>query len=138
MIDFNTDFGQRAYQRLEDEEVIWLITTDSRGVPQTRPVWFLWDGDTILVFSQPRAHKVEHIRKQEQVALNLNCTFTGGDVVVLIGQAEILMEPVSAEEMEAYLVKYEQGLKGISMTESDFKDSYHTAIRIKPLQLRGH
>ena len=138
MIDFSTEFGQRANKRLSEEEVIWLTTTDDNGVPQPRPVWFLWDGETFLVFSQPQGYKVAHIQKRNQVALNLNSTFTGGDVVVLLGEADLLSTPVSQQAMDAYLKKYEQGLKGINMTESDFQDSYHTAIRIKPTQLRGH
>lgn len=138
MIDFSTEFGQRAHKRLLEEETLWLTTTDGQGIPQPRPVWFLWDGETFLVFSQPQAYKVAHIQNQGQVALNLNSTFTGGDVVVLIGEAELLSTPVSQQDMDAYLKKYEQGLKGINMTESEFRDSYHTAIRIKPSQLRGH
>jgi len=138
MIDFSTDFGQRAYKRLVDEEILWLTTTDSDGVPQPRPVWFLWDGESILVFSQPQGHKVSHIQQQPQVALNLNSTFTGGDVVVLIGEAEVLSKPVQAQQLQAYLEKYERGLKGINMTASDFQDSYHVAIRITPTRLRGH
>ena len=138
MIDFSTEFGQRAHKRLSEEEILWLTTTDARGIPQPRPVWFLWDGESVLVFSQPQAFKVAHIRNQSHVALNLNSTFTGGDVVVLLGEAQVLSTPVSKQELDAYLKKYEQGLKGINMTESDFQDSYHTAIRITPTQLRGH
>lgn len=138
MIDFSTQFGQRAHKRLSEEEILWLTTTDSRGIPQPRPVWFLWDGESVLVFSQPQAFKVAHIQNQSHVALNLNSTFTGGDVVVLLGEAQVLSTPVSKQELDAYLKKYEQGLKGINMTESDFQDSYHTAIRITPTQLRGH
>ena len=138
MIDFSTEFGQRAHKRLFEEEILWLTTTDAQGIPQPRPVWFLWDGKTILIFSQPQAYKVAHIQNQGQVALNLNSTFTGGDVVVLLGEAQLLGTPVSQQDMDAYLKKYEQGLKGINMTEEDFQDSYHTAIRIKPIQLRGH
>jgi PPOX class probable F420-dependent enzyme len=138
MIDFSTEFGQRAHKRLSEEEILWLTTIDAQGIPQPRPVWFLWDGETFLVFSQSQAHKVAHIQNRNQVALNLNSTFTGGDVVVLLGEAQMLSTPVSQPEMDAYLKKYEQGLKGINMTESDFQDSYHTAIRIKPTQLRGH
>lgn len=138
MIDFSTQFGQRAHKRLSEEEILWLTTTDSRGIPQPRPVWFLWDGESVLVFSQPQAFKVAHIQNQSHVALNLNSTFTGGDVVVLLGEAQVLSTPVSKQELDAFLKKYEQGLKGINMTESDFQDSYHTAIRITPTQLRGH
>ena len=138
MIDFSSEFGQRAYRRLQDEEVLWLTTTDSRGIPQPRPVWFLWDGATILVFSQPQGRKVAHIQQHPRVALNLNCTFTGGEVVVLLGEAAVLAEPVAEDQMQAYLEKYDKGLQDINMTPESFKDSYHTAIRIKPTHLRGH
>jgi PPOX class probable F420-dependent enzyme len=138
MIDFSGEFGQRAYKRLQDEEVLWLTTTDSQGIPQPRPVWFLWDGETILVFSQPQGFKVAHIQQNPRVALNLNCTFTGGDVVVLLGEAEVMQEPAAEEQMQAYLEKYERGLEDIHMTEEQFRDSYHTAIRIRLSKLRGH
>ena len=138
MIDFSSAFGQRALKRLQDEEVIWLTTTDSNGVPQPRPVWFLWDGETFLVFSQPQGYKVSHLQQNPNVAINLNCTFTGGDVIVLLGEGEILADPVGEVQMQAYLEKYKSGLKDINMTEQQFKDSYHTAIRIKPTRLRGH
>jgi len=84
MIDFSSEFGQRAHKRLSEEEILWLTTIDKQGIPQPRPVWFLWDGETFLVFSQSQAHKVAHIQNRNQVALNLNSTFTGGDVVVLV------------------------------------------------------
>ncbi len=58
--------------------------------------------------------------------------------MVLIGEAEVLDAPVSSDEMTVYLKKYKLGLEGINMTEDEFQDSYHIAIRIKPIQLRGH
>jgi PPOX class probable F420-dependent enzyme len=138
MIDFSGEFGERAYKRLKDEEVLWLTTTDSQGVPQPRPVWFLWDGESILVFSQPQGHKVAHIQQNPGVALNLNCTFTGGDVVVLLGEAEVLAGEVPANQVQAYLEKYARGLKDINMSAEEFEESYKTAIRIKVTRLRGH
>jgi len=82
--------------------------------------------------------KVTHIQKHSQVAINFNSTFTGGDFVVLIGDAELLSDPVSPGEMQTYLKKYEKGLVDINMTDDEFQDSYNTAIRIKPDQLHGY
>jgi PPOX class probable F420-dependent enzyme len=138
MIDFSTEFGQRAYKRLSDEEVIWLTTTDAQGNPQPRPVWFLWSADMILIFSQPHAHKVAHIKIHPKVALNLDSANSGEDIVVLLGEAQIDPTPVSPAEMKVYLEKYRQGLVEIKMTESEFKDSYRIAIRVSPTSLRGH
>lgn len=138
MIDFTTDFGKRAARHLTGDQIIWLITTDSQGAPQPRPVWFYWNGDTILIFSRDSGFKISHIKKNPLVALNFNCTRSGGDVVVLVGNAKIDNSPVPAEELRAYLEKYEQGLSEINMTARDFQNSYHVAIRVTPTQLRGH
>ncbi len=138
MIDFSTEFGQRAYKRLSDEEVIWLTTTDNQGNPQPRPVWFLWSADMVLIFSQPQAYKVAHIKIHPRVALNLDSANSGEDIVVLLGEAQIDTTPVSPAELKAYIEKYSQGLVSINMTESEFKDSYSTAIRVTPTHLRGH
>ena len=49
MIDTNSEWGQRVERRLRTEEVIWLTTVDGQGMPQPSPVWFVWDGSTILI-----------------------------------------------------------------------------------------
>lgn len=138
MIDFTSEFGKRAARHLGEEEVIWLTTTDSQGGSQPRPVWFTWNGENLLVFSQPQAYKVSHIEDNPRVALNFNCTDSGEDVVVLIGEAKIDPSPVPEDEMTAYLHKYQRGLVDISMTEKEFQESYSTVIRVRPTRLRGY
>ena len=52
MLDFTSPIGQRIQLRLEEEETIWLTTVDASHTPQPRPVWFHWDGETAMIFSQ--------------------------------------------------------------------------------------
>ena len=52
-IDTTTEFGQRVMRRLQEEVVVWLTTVDASDTPQPRPVWFLWEGETFLIYSQP-------------------------------------------------------------------------------------
>jgi PPOX class probable F420-dependent enzyme len=137
MIDFKSPFGKRAASRLAKEEIIWLTTTDSRGSPQPRPVWFLWNEESILIFSEPEAHKVRHIRNHPWVSLNLDSSDSGEDIVVILGEATILNSKVPEFEMDQYLKKYRRGLKQINMTEDEFNNSYDLVIRIKPQKLRG-
>ena len=138
MIDLTTEFGKRVARRLSEEDVIWLTTTDSQGSPQPRPVWFLWNDESILVFSQPDAYKVTHIENHPHVSLNLNSDASGSDIVVILGDANIVKAPIPKEEKAAYLKKYRLGLKQINMTEDEFNNSYNLAIRITPTKLRGH
>jgi PPOX class probable F420-dependent enzyme len=138
MIDFNSEFGKRAARRLAEEEIIWLTTTDSQRTPQPRPVWFYWNGDTLLIFSRPSGHKVAQIQINPHAALNFNCTKSGSDVVVMLGTAEIDSAPIPPNELQAYLEKYTQGLVGIDMTAAEFQKSYSVPIRVQLTRLRGH
>ena len=136
MINFSDDFGKVVDQRLRDEEVIWLTTTGKDGVPQPRPVWFYWNGETILIYSQPKTAKVRHIEKQPMVALNFNSTFTGDQIAVIHGEARIVDEVADAD-LTTYLDKYAEGLKRINMTLEDFEQGYSKAIVVVPTALRG-
>ena len=51
MPDPSTPFGERIARRLREEHLIWLTTVDAFGTPQPNPVWFLWDGDTVLIYN---------------------------------------------------------------------------------------
>ena len=43
-----TPFGACVAQRLREDAVIWLTTVAANGTPQPNPVWFLWDGHSVL------------------------------------------------------------------------------------------
>jgi predicted pyridoxine 5'-phosphate oxidase superfamily flavin-nucleotide-binding protein len=43
-----TPFGQRMRARLQNDEVIWIITVGADGRPQPNPVGFCQDGDEIM------------------------------------------------------------------------------------------
>ena len=60
-IDFSTEFGSRVAHQLISEEVIWLTTVGPENTPQPRPVWFLWDGTSCLIYSQSKTYKLDHI-----------------------------------------------------------------------------
>jgi PPOX class probable F420-dependent enzyme len=101
-------------------------------------VWFLWDGETFLIFSLPQAYKVSHIRNHARVALNLDSDDFGEDIVVILGDATLSTSPVTEDEMVQYLEKYKRGLERINFTAEEFKSSYNVAIRITPIALRGN
>lgn len=103
MLDLNSDFGQRVDRRLAEERIIWLTTAGSDGTPQPRPVWFLWDGDSFLIYSRPDTAKLRHIAGNPRVALNLDGDGLGGDIVVFIGEAEILSDGPAADQIEDYV-----------------------------------
>ncbi len=138
MIDFTTDFGARAESRLTEDQVVWLTTVDVHDKPQPRPVWFLWDGDSLLVYSRPQAHKVRHIETNPHVSLNFNSDHYGSDIVVLLGEAHTVKSPIPEDLIARYVEKYSQGMKDLDLTPADFSNTYSLAIIITPTSLRGH
>ncbi len=137
MLDFNNRFGRHANRRLRQEKVIWFTTVDSRNTPQPRPVWFHWDGETVLIFSERNKAKLRHIPGNPRVALNFNTDEDGGDVVVLIGEARILDEPPDPNRVKTYLRKYREGIKDLGMTIKEFTDAYAVPILVTPQAMRG-
>ncbi len=138
MIDFTTNFGRAVKQLIEDQYVIWLTTVDSNLTPQPRPVWFIWEDDSFLVFSQAKAHKVSHIRKHPNVALHFNTDETGDKhVIVFVGEAMIEPAHAPAHQVPAYFKKYKEGIANLDMTPEQFSRDYSIAIKIKPTEMRG-
>lgn len=138
MIDLSTTFGQAVRKHLETQYAIWLTTVDSNLTPQPRPVWFIWEGDSVLVYSKPNAYKVAHIEKNSKVALNFNTEESGDQhVIVFTGEASFDRSCPPAHEVPAYLEKYKSGIIALGMTPEGFSEEYSRAIRIKPTKLRG-
>ncbi len=130
------EISKKLLKRLQDEAIVWLTTVRSDGTPQPAPVWFLWDGETFLIFSQPGARKVGNIRGNAKVAVNLNSDEYGGSVAVFWGKAVIEAGTPPAAEMKAYVEKYRQGIKDIGLTPESMAAEYSVPIRIKPERVR--
>jgi len=138
MANLNSRIGRTITRRLRQEHIIWLTTVDSHNTPQPRPVWFHWDGQTILIFSQPTAAKVRHMAHNARVALNFNTDADGGDVGVLIGEAQVAQEAIPPERIKAYLRKYKEGIKSLGMTPATLQAEYSVAILVTPQAVRGY
>lgn len=137
MIDFTSRLGRHVKRRLRKEQIIWLTTVDLNDAPQPRPVWFHWDDETILIFSEKGKVKLRHIRRNPKVSLNFNTDEDGGDVAVIGGEAKIMDNPPPSNKVKAYLRKYREGIKSLDMTVPEFTAAYTVPILVTPTTLRG-
>jgi PPOX class probable F420-dependent enzyme len=134
-IDRNTRFGASATAQLTDGIAVWLTTVDPAGTPQPTPVWFLWTGTDVLIFSEPAKAKLRNIAANPRVALHFDGDGRGGRVVVLTGPASV--DEPSEEELAAFDEKYGADIKRIGMTPAAFHADYSVPIRVRPDRLRG-
>jgi PPOX class probable F420-dependent enzyme len=124
-------------ERLDGELVAWMTTVNAAGQPQTSPVWFLVEGEVIVVYSLDRTPRTRNIVTDPRVCLNLNSTPSGGDVVIIEGTAEIVAEGPPASEDEDYVAKYAGPMEDLGMTPESFAADYPVRIHVQPTRLRA-
>lgn len=123
---------EHADERLRRERTIWLSTVDRGGSPFVRPVWFLWDGDHLLLYSKPTAAKVRHITTNPRVCLHLDPNEWGEEVVIITGEAQLVRDHPRADECGDYIAKYRDGLERFGLTAEQLGSEYSVAIEVTP------
>lgn len=137
MIDWRTPVGQALQHRLATEQVVWLTTVAPSGYPQPRLVWFVWEGQTCLLYSLPDARKLAHLDQHPEVALHFNSDAEGSDFQVLLGRAQRDPSAPPTIAHAAYTAKYRAGILGLGMTEAEYAARFSVAVRITPVRIRG-
>ena len=135
MLDFSTDFGKRLKRHLEHDEIIWFTSVSPQGAPSPNPVWFYWDGEAIIVYSQPASFRVRNLKRNPQVALNFRDDPHGNQVTVISGEASL--KPDNQVVPAGYWAKYKKLLPGIGLTVATMIRDYSVEIRVKPTRARG-
>jgi PPOX class probable F420-dependent enzyme len=138
LIDPKTKFGARAERRLREDYIGWLVTVSQDGTPQPNPVWFLWDGSSLLIYSMPDQAKLRHIARNPRVALHLDSQDQGDDIVIVTGTAAVDHAAPLAHENPPYLQKYAGEITRIDQgTAEQMGQTYSVAIRVTPSKVRG-
>ncbi|HEU4325049.1 MAG TPA: TIGR03667 family PPOX class F420-dependent oxidoreductase [Roseiflexaceae bacterium] len=137
-IDSSTPFGQRVQRKLAEAEIIWLVTVSDDGTPQPSPVWFLWENDTLLIYSKPDAPKLRNIAARPRIALHFDTDPHGDEVEVLIGRAALDPQAPLASDIPAYLDKYGHRIPQIGMDPVGFAQAYSAAFRVTVEKVRGY
>ena len=129
-LDLSDPDQARVAERLRTARILWLASVRPDGRPHLVPVWFLWEGATILVFSKPQNQKVRNLRQNPNVTVSLDDTDEGDDVIVLEGVAELVSEPTAARVPPAYAEKYAEGLVEIGLSIEAMAREYSQPIHI--------
>ena len=138
MLDCTTKLAKHDEQRLQSNRIAWLTTVGGDGRPYTVPVGFVWEGQTLLIFSQPKKQKLRNIRKNPRVTLALDETERGQDVVIVEGTAEVIDDPQISMKMPAYVEKYGASIESMGWTLESLAADYSQAIRVTPTKITIH
>ena len=137
--DAESDFGRRVRDRLRDEQVIWLTTTQADGTPQPNPVWFVWeDPDSLIVYNRPDAKRLLHVQTRPRVSLHFNSDETGDDVAVFVGSAVRDDRQAPPHEHPVYREKYADGMARVSGSAEQFTVEWGVPLLIRIDRIRGY
>jgi len=104
--DLNTEIGAAADERMRAEMVGWLTTVARDGTPQSSPVAYLWDGETIAVWSEPDAPKVTNLVENHRCSFHLNSDHAGLHVISIEGTAHLPPDGPAWNEVPSFVEKY--------------------------------
>jgi PPOX class probable F420-dependent enzyme len=137
MLDLTKERDAHIDKRLRAELMLWLSTVRPDGRPHLVPVWFLWDGETILIFSQPNQQKLRNLQHNPNVVVALDTAGQGDDVVMIEGKAELLNDSGVSTALPAYAEKYKERLELYGWSGESMAQDYSQAIRVTPTKFFG-
>jgi PPOX class probable F420-dependent enzyme len=136
--ELSTDRRERVESRLRTNIMAWLTTVSPSGRPASVPVWFLVrDDDTIVVYSRPDKAKLRNIERNPNVALGLDVTDLGRDVIRIEGTATRQPGAPRADQVPEYVAKYVERIAAIFGTPEQFADSFTEAVVITPTRFHA-
>jgi PPOX class probable F420-dependent enzyme len=133
MLDLTQPFHAYVDGRLRAEPIIWLTTASRDGRPHIVPMWFLWDGRAVVLFSLPNTRKLRHIASNPSVSLALEAADQGYDIVIIEGRASLIEDPLITGQMPSFVAKY----AGVPRRwqPPEWAEKFSETIRIIPAKL---
>ncbi len=132
-----SDADRHALERLAADPIGWLATVTPDGQPQTFPIWFLWEGGEITIYSDHRAKRNANIAANPRISLHLNDNGKGGDVVIVEGEARLDPDGPAVTDNPGYLRKYEPWIRSSFNSPEEMYAIYNVVIRITPTRGRA-
>lgn len=121
--------------RLEQELILWFTTVRPNGQPQTLPVWFVVDGDELLVWSKQGA-RTKNLAANPLVSAHLSDNGTGGNILSIEGSAVIETGLGRASQNPGYVKRYQKRMDKSRWSWDWFDSVYKVPIRITPEKIR--
>ena len=131
------ELTEQVKRRLTTDEVAWLTTVTPDGKPAPRPVWFVWDGEAIVIYSMNGAARLRYIEHNPQVTVHFNSA-GGSDIVVISGTARRLPDAPPPSEFPGLLDKYGALMQRMGETPEWYDNNYGVGLSVTPERSWGH
>jgi PPOX class probable F420-dependent enzyme len=135
MLDLTQPFHAYVDRRLRAEPIIWLTTATLDGRTHIVPMWFLWDGQAVVLFSLPNTKKLRHIASNPLVSLALEASDQGYDIVIIEGRASLIDDPLVTGKMPSFITKY----AGVPRRwePQEWAEKFSKTVQVMPTKLKA-
>jgi PPOX class probable F420-dependent enzyme len=123
------ELTQEVSDRLSSDTHGWLTTVAKSGQPVPRLVWFYFDGRDVIVYTEPNAAKVRHIKAHPRVSLNLDSDGNGAGIIVVGGEAAVDAENASPLDDQRYSDKYAELAARLGFSD-EFLAAYNLRLKV--------
>ena len=115
---------------LETAGTLSLATVRPDGRPHVVPLWFIRDGETIVVFSKPHAQKVRNLEADPRAMVSVGQP--GEADASLIEVAAVFEASGAAGLADRFASKYRPAFEALGLTVDRFVETYPCLIRLRP------
>ena len=127
----------RVEARLANDLIAWLTTVRPSGMPDTVPVWFVWEDGVFVIYSEPGKLKLRNLERNPKVSMAIDDTKGGDDVVRFEGTAAIVAGHPAADQVPAYVRKYEAHIERLGYGDPQaFAATFSVPVVVTPTKYR--
>lgn len=126
------ELTEQIERHLVNDRVAWLTTVTPEGRPMPYPVWFVWDGSAIMIYSVNTGARLKHIEQNNTVSVNFNTDFDAEEYVVIWGRAERVEDAPPPSKFPGLLEKYQARMTEMGASPQWYDDNYGVLLRIVP------
>jgi len=125
----STALGQGA-MLLDTAASLSLATVRPDGRPHVVPLWFLWDGDAIVVLTKPHAQKVRNLVAEPRAMVSVGPPgVADASLLEVIAEVEAGGAAALADRLRS---KYQHQFDTLGLTVGEFVETYPFVIRLRP------
>jgi PPOX class probable F420-dependent enzyme len=125
-----TMFSETVREFLQKPLLARMSTLGADGYPHTVPVWFMLDGEEIVVISVRKTRKVGHIKADPRGAIMIGGDVQDGTGYLIKGDFQIEEDP-GLKWMKTVTLHYESGAQA-EKDIADWSKLDMIVIRLKP------
>jgi PPOX class probable F420-dependent enzyme len=128
--------SERARAFLQEPRFAVLGTINKDGSPQITTMWYLLEGDTIVMNTKAGRTKERNMRRDPRISV---CVPDGYDYVTITGRVEMIDDPqIAQHDIFRLAIRYDGIESAKQQMEEQFSKETRVSLRLKPEQIIEH